>query len=220
MTETGTSRWQRKKDARPGEILDAALTLFVDKGYRATKMEDIAQAAGVTKGTPYLYFHSKEEIFKAVVRATIVARFQEMRQQLELLPGSSSQLLALALDDWWLHIGSTRSAGLCKLMVAEAANFPELAQFYYEEVIRPARQLIGLIVQRGVASGEYRPVNIEHAADTLIAPMLTTMILGHSFAQVSGCCDTLAADPLAFLKSSLQLILQGLHQSAAMEPQS
>ena len=220
MKETGSSRWQRKKDSRPSEILEAALVLFVDKGYRATKMEDIAQAAGVTKGTPYLYFQNKEEIFKAVVRETIVARFLALRQQLENLPGSCSQLLQLALDDWWLHIGSTRSAGLCKLMAAEAVNFPELAQFYYEEVIHPARQLIGHIVQRGVDSGEFRPVNVDYATDTLIAPMLTTMIFSHSFAQVPGCCGILPADPLASLKSSLQLILQGLNQSASLESQS
>ncbi|QEL56654.1 TetR/AcrR family transcriptional regulator [Chromobacterium paludis] len=221
MGESGSSRWQRKKDARPSEILDAALTLFVDKGYRATKMEDIAQAAGVTKGTPYLYFQNKEEIFKAVVRETIVARMQAMSAQLaQLQDASSSQLLSLALEDWWTHIGATRSAGLCKLMAAEATNFPELALFYYEEVIRPARQLLGHIVQRGMDSGEFREAYIEHVIDMLTAPMLMTMILSHSFGQVPGCCETLTQDPLAFLQSALRMTLQGLQLPRAQDKQS
>ncbi|WP_240314969.1 TetR/AcrR family transcriptional regulator [Chromobacterium haemolyticum] len=74
MAQAPASRWQRKKDARPSEILDAALTLFVEKGFSATKMEDIARAAGVTKGTPYLYFQNKEEIFKAMVRHHLSSR--------------------------------------------------------------------------------------------------------------------------------------------------
>ncbi|POZ62672.1 TetR/AcrR family transcriptional regulator [Chromobacterium alticapitis] len=221
MGESGNSRWQRKKEARPSEILDAALMLFVDKGYRATKMEDIAQAAGVTKGTPYLYFQNKEEIFKAVVRETIVARMQAMSAQLaQLHDASGSQLLGMALENWWIHIGATRSAGLCKLMAAEATNFPELALFYYEEVIRPARQLLGHIVQRGMDSGEFRPANIEHVIDMLTAPMLMTMILSHSFGQVPGCCESLTQDPLAFLKTALQLTLQGLQNPPAPDTQS
>ncbi|MGC0155076.1 TetR/AcrR family transcriptional regulator [Chromobacterium vaccinii] len=220
MGETGSSRWQRKKDARPGEILDAALTLFVDKGYLATKMEDIARAAGVTKGTPYLYFQNKEEIFKAVVRETIVARVHAMSAQLEQLHGfSSSQLLMLALEDWWTHIGSTRAAGLCKLMAAEATNFPDLTRFYYDEAILPARQLLGHIIQRGMDNGEFRPLHLDYAIDTLTSPMMMTMILSHSFALVPGCCDSIAQNPLQFLKTSLQLMLQGMHQTAPQDPQ-
>ncbi|MBX9269472.1 TetR/AcrR family transcriptional regulator [Chromobacterium violaceum] len=215
MGETGSSRWQRKKDARPSEILDAALTLFVEKGYLATKMEDIARAAGVTKGTPYLYFQNKEEIFKAVVRETIVARVHAMSAQLAQLHGvGSSELLFLALDDWWTYIGSTRSAGLCKLMAAEATNFPDLARFYYEEAILPARQLLGHIIQRGMDSGEFRPVHLDYAIDAVTAPMMMTMILSHSFALVPGCCDTLKDNPLEFLKTSLRLTLQGMQQPA------
>ncbi|UTH76663.1 TetR/AcrR family transcriptional regulator [Chromobacterium sp. IIBBL 290-4] len=220
MTDTPSSRWQRKKEARPSEILDAALTLFVEKGFRATKIEDIAQAAGVTKGTPYLYFQNKEEIFKAVARETIVSRVQAMSAHLEQLKDlSSSQLLFLALEDWWTHIGATRAAGLCKLMVAEATNFPELALFYYEEVIHPARQLLGYIVERGIARGEFRPVHLDYAIDALVAPMLSTMILGHSFALVPGCCSSLTQNPLEFLQTSLSLLLQGM-QTAPLDPQS
>ncbi|PRP69623.1 TetR family transcriptional regulator [Chromobacterium amazonense] len=218
MGESGNSRWQRKKDARPSEILDAALTLFVDKGYRATKMEDIAQAAGVTKGTPYLYFQNKEEIFKAVVRETIVARMQAMSAQLEQLQDASgSQLLHAALEDWWTHIGATRSAGLCKLMAAEATNFPELARFYYEEVIKPARQLLGYVVQRGMDRGEFRPANLEHVIDMLTAPMLMTMIMSHSFGLVPGCCENITRDPLAFLQSALRLTLQGMQYPVSQD---
>lgn len=217
MVDPHTGRWQRKKDARPNEILDAALTLFVEKGYNATKMEDIARAAGVTKGTPYLYFENKADIFKEVVRETIVARFNEMQLLLAGFEGSSAELLGLALDRWWQDIGSTRSAGLCKLMMAEATNFPELTQFYYDEVIRPARQLIGDIVRRGIARGEFRDGNVEYAVDTLTAPMLMIMILDHSFALVPGCCETISRDPHAFLKTALDLMLGGLQQPVSVK---
>src|SRR5260370_7750478 len=65
-------RWQRRKQARPGEILTAALELFVERGFTATKLADVARRAGVTKGTVYLYFDGKEALLKAIVRQTIV----------------------------------------------------------------------------------------------------------------------------------------------------
>ncbi|HJV06947.1 MAG TPA: TetR/AcrR family transcriptional regulator [Chromobacteriaceae bacterium] len=218
MNDKTPARWQRKKDARPAEILDAALTLFVEKGFRATKMEDIAQAAGVTKGTPYLYFHNKEDIFKAVVRDTIVARFNDLRSSMQQQHGSAAQLLQWALDGWWEKIGSGRAAGLCKLMMAEAANFPELAQFYYEEVILPGRTFTAQILEQGIARGEFRPVHIDHTVDTLVAPLLTTMIWGHSFGCVPACQTATTAQPQAFLHHALELVLRGLQATPQGTP--
>lgn len=214
MTENcPIARWRRKKEARPAEILDAALGQFVEKGYRATKMEDIARAAGVTKGTPYLYFQNKEEIFKAIARGTIVANLQQLAQVAADFQGSTSALLHHMIEHWWQQVGSAPSAGLCKLMIAEAANFPELAQFYFEEVIAPSNQMLSMVLERGIASGEFRQVPLVHTVDALLAPLLTTMIFNHSFAQLPGCCIGSTKDPLGFLKDALDLVLHGLKKN-------
>ncbi|PXX44331.1 MULTISPECIES: TetR/AcrR family transcriptional regulator [Aquitalea] len=211
MTENcPIARWRRKKEARPAEILDAALSQFVEKGYRATKMEDIARAAGVTKGTPYLYFQNKEEIFKAIARGTFVANLQQLDRLADDFDGSASALLHQMVAHWWQEVGCSPSAGLCKLMIAEAANFPELARFYFEELIAPSNQLLSRVLQRGIDSGEFRAVPLVHTVDALLAPLLTTMIFSHSFGQLPGCCIGSTKDPLGFLQDALDLVLHGL----------
>jgi AcrR family transcriptional regulator len=107
----------------------------VEKGFRATKMEDIAREAGVTKGTPYLYYENKEEIFKAVIREGMLTKFDELEGLSGQDEASAETRLRQVIYRWWESIGNTRLAGLSKLMIAEAANFPELASFYHAEVI-------------------------------------------------------------------------------------
>lgn len=114
----------RRKDARPGELLDAALDLFVDKGYAATRVEEVAARAGVSKGTLFLYFPSKQELFKAVVRQNIAGRFAEWDLELESYVGTSQDLVRYCFETWWERIGSTKASGLGKLMLSEANNFP------------------------------------------------------------------------------------------------
>src|SRR5450830_2192338 len=134
---------ERRKEARPGELLEAALDLFVEKGFAATRAEEVAARAGVSKGTLFLYFTSKEELFKAVVRENISGRFQEWNAEFENFQGSSADLLRYCLTAWWERIGSTKASGITKLMMSEARNFPELATFYEHEVIQPGNALIG-----------------------------------------------------------------------------
>lgn len=203
------TRWKRKKEARPSEILDAALNLFVEKGFRATTMEDIAKAAGVTKGTPYLYFQNKEDIFKEVIRQTMVAHIGSFEEQARNHTGTISELLIALYDAWWRQVGATKLSGICKLMMAEAANFPELASFYFDEVIRPARAMTAKVLERGIASGELRPVAIEIAVDALMAPLLTSIIWQYSFGAVPN-TNTGMSDPQLFIQESLQIMLHGL----------
>src|SRR3954462_10932854 len=155
------ARRGRRKEARPGELLDAALDLFVEKGFAATRSEEVAARAGVSKGTLFLYFPSKEELFKAVVRENISGRFAEWNEEFEAFEGTSADMVRYCFKVWWERIGATRASGITKLMMSEARNFPELAAFYQQEVIRPATQLIRRILQRGVDSGEFRPLDVE-----------------------------------------------------------
>ncbi len=126
---------KRRKEARPSELLEAALSLFVEKGFAATRLEDVAAHAGVSKGTLYLYYENKDALFKAVIQEGIVPVIAENEAIAARHSGCSFDLLELLLENWWTKIGQTAFAGIPKLMVAEARNFPELASFYYENVI-------------------------------------------------------------------------------------
>lgn len=201
---------ERRKDARPGELLAAALELFVEKGFAATRVEEVARHAGVSKGTLFLYFASKEELFKAVVRDNISGLFSQWNAEFDAFEGSTADMLRYCMKLWWARLGSAKASGISKLMLSEAENFPELAAFYQHEVIQPAHGLIRRILQRGVERGEFAPVDMKYGVYTVLAPMLFLQILMHSKAA---CCD--GADlsqlvPEEFLAVQVQTILAGL----------
>lgn len=199
---------QRRKDARPQELLDAALDLFVEKGFAATRSEEVAARAGVSKGTLYLYYQSKEELLKAVILQTISREIAEGMDIIDSYTGTSADLLTLLMDEWWRRVGEQKASGICKLMVAEARNFPDIARFYLNEVIAPGRRLIARVLQRGVDSGEFRPIPVDDAVGALIAPMLYLMVHQHSV----GLCEGLAElfDPRRIIAAEIDLVLHGL----------
>ena len=197
---------ERRKDARPRELLDAALALFVEQGFAATKVEEVAKRAGVSKGTLFLYFATKEELFKAVVRENIVGQFSEFNVALDGFTGNTESLLRTFMTAWWHRVGATHSAGICKLMVSEGRQFPELAEFYRTEVIDPACQIIGRVLARGVQRGELRALPAQHSVYTLLAPILFLM-LWNSAPSLSG---TLALDGPAFLDTQIDVLLHGI----------
>src|SRR5215813_231086 len=172
IEESPAPRWQRRKDARPAEIARAALELFVERGFSATKLEDIARKAGVSKGTMYVYFESKEAIFKAAVRESLVASIERGEQLTEQFRGTTPQLVAAMLRFWWQSMGESPASGLPKLMVAEARNFPELTRWYYEEVIQRGQALAARVLQRGIDRGEFRPMRVDIAVRLAISPLI------------------------------------------------
>ncbi len=198
----------RRKEARPGELLQAALELFVEKGYAATRAEEVAHRAGVSKGTLFLYFGSKEELFKAVVRDSIASRFPVWNTELETSQVSTADLLRHCMQQWWERVGSTKAAGISKLMMSEATNFPELAEFYRAEVIEPGHSLIRKILQRGVARGEFRPVDPDYGIYLVLAPLMFLTMWQHSF----GACLHMQKpiEPVAYINAQIDNILHGL----------
>jgi len=207
---------ERRKDARPGELLDAALDLFLEKGYTATRVEEVAQRAGVSKGTLFLYFSSKAELFKAVVRENISGRFTEWGEELKTFEGSSEELLHYCLNSWWERVGSTRASGLPKLMMSEAGNFPELVQFFQQEVVQPGNDLIQRILQRGVERGEFRAIDPEYGVYSVLAPMVFLNLWKHGRGS---CGDArVELDPQRYLASQLHILLRGLSAHAEAEP--
>ena len=197
---------ERRPTARPRELLDAALALFVEQGFAATKVEDVAKRAGVSKGTLFLYFATKEELFKAVVRENIVGKFSEFNVALDSFTGNTETLLRTFMTAWWHRVGSTNSAGICRLMMSEGRQFPELAEFYRTEVIEPACQIIGRVLARGVQRGELQALHAEHSVYTLLAPILFLM-LWNSAPSLSG---ALPLDGQAFLDSQIDVLLHGI----------
>jgi len=199
---------ERRKDARPGELLAAAMGLFVEKGFAATTVEEVARRAGVSKGTLFLYFASKEELFKAVVRENISAHYPEWNAKLDTFEGSTADMVRQFMQLFWVHVGTTNASGICKLMMSEASNFPELALFYQEEVIAPGSELVRRILQRGVACGEFRPIDMKYGVYTVLAPMLFLALWKHSL----GTCCTADAQlvPEEYIAVQVETILNGL----------
>lgn len=203
-----TVKRERRKEARPGELLDAALDLFVEKGFAATRVEEVAARAGVSKGTLFLYFQSKEELFKAVVRENLSGRFKEWGEEFETFKGSTADMVTYCMNVWWERVGATKASGITKLMMSEATNFPELAAFYQREVIQPGQALIRRILQRGIDRKEFKSLDLDYAVYSLIAPMVYLIISKHS----AGICvpSGMALDPQKYIDSQVSMILHGM----------
>jgi TetR/AcrR family transcriptional regulator len=199
---------ERRKEARPGELLDAALDLFVEKGFAATRAEEVAARAGVSKGTLFLYFPSKEELFKAVVRENISGRFKEWEEEIDKFEGSAADMVRFCMKVWWDRVGATKASGIAKLIISEARNFPDIAAFYHQEVIRPGQDLIARILQRGVDRGEFQVKDMEYATFAITAPMIFLIMMKHSL----GACmpQDHPLDPERFIAAEAETLLHGL----------
>ncbi len=200
-------RRERRKEARPGELLEAALDLFVEKGYAATKVDEVAARAGVSKGTLFLYFPSKEDLFKAVVRDSIAGRFAEWDMEVDTFTGTTCELIRCCLQEWWDRIGSTRASGITKLMLYEAQNFPEIARFYREEVVEPANRLIRRALQRGVDRGEFEVADLDYAIYPVIAPLIFLAMNQHALGVCAGGPGSI--EPERYIATVADTLLRG-----------
>jgi len=207
ITNTATKpRWRRRKNARPEEILAAALDVFTDRGFAATKLEDVARRAGVTKGTIYLYFENKEALFKALIRQTIVPVIAQGEELAKSFTGSARDLFERLVREYWRLVGETSLVGIPKLMMAEANNFPELARFYYEEVVTRGHRLMASVLERGIKAGEFRPVNVAVATKLAMAPVMHAVIARKAFSA----CMPEGFDIASYLDTHIDLYLHGI----------
>ena len=201
-----TPRWRRRKDARPEEIVAAALEVFVERGFAAAKLEDVARRAGVTKGTIYLYFENKEALFKAVVRETIVPVIAKGEAMAQAFTGSARDLFERLVREYWRLVGETALAGIPKLMMAEAGNFPQLARFYYEEVVTRGHRLMTSVLERGIEQGEFRKVNLAVAAKLAMSPLMHAVVARRAFSS----CMPEGFDVGQYLDTHIDLYLHGI----------
>ncbi|MGO4448027.1 TetR/AcrR family transcriptional regulator [Phyllobacterium sp. TAF24] len=168
----------RRKAQRPQEILHAAFDEFVERGYTATRIEDVANRAGVTKGTIYLYFQNKEELFQDVVRKLSQPIFNEEQFWHEHQNRSSDELVRLYLDTVYEHMTvNPYSREILRFLISDGRSFPELTASHYEEFVRPILTMLQHILEKGVREGIFRP---EAAASQmsyiLLSPALTLTI--------------------------------------------
>lgn len=198
---------ERRKDARPGELLEAALDLFVAKGYAATRVEAVAAKAGVSKGTLFLYFKSKEELFEAVVRENLTNVITQGIAELDSFQGSTADLLRHVMLQWWHRVGGTKASGITKLVMAEASNFPSIAAFYQESVVKPGHRLIRAILQRGIDRGEFRSLNMDYAVYGVIAPLMFLTMWRHS---IGPCSLETPLDPEGFISNQADIMVRGI----------
>ncbi len=199
-------RWRRRKDARPREIIAAALALFVERGYAATRLDEVAHRAGVTKGTVYLYFANKEALFRAVVQEVVLPELERAEHRVKTHSGSARDLLSSLVYEWWHAVGESHLCGIPKLVIAEAGNFPELAKFFLAHVVRRARKLFAHVLKRGIARGEFRTCDVNHAVRVLLAPMVFAAIWERSL----GPYDSELYDVRKYLDTHVEIFLRGI----------
>ncbi|GAA0553432.1 AcrR family transcriptional regulator [Rhizomicrobium palustre] len=203
--------WQRRKQARPGEILDAALTVFAEKGFSAARMEDIAARAGVTKGTIYLYFQSKEEVFKQLARQHVGDKLNLATTAARDFEGSTFDFLMLFFHGFACNVVNSEAAALPKIIIAESGNFPELAIFWRKEVIDRSMSFLRGIIEKGIARGEIRDLPVDYICKLCAAPMLMSLIWRTTFAQT----DDKPFDYDAFLAVHRDVLYRGLRAGGA-----
>ncbi len=175
--------WQRRKEFRPVEIINAAQKIFVRQGFSSTKVADIAKEAGIQAGTIYVYFDSKEAIFKAVIENSIQPLLDVANEIVDNFTGPAQELIKTLIFKWWELLESDSCRGIPKLITSESRNFPELASFYTKEMILPARAFIYRILEYAKKQNQLQLLNMEYATRVIFQILHQMLIYQHSFAE-------------------------------------
>ena len=169
-------RFQRRKEERPAEITQAAMHAFAEKGYAATRVDDVAKRAGVSKGLLYLYFKTKEDLFKAVIRSFVLPRVDALTRQVDRSDLSPTQFLRGPFLDFAQSVPGSPARKLVRLLVSEGPRHPDLLEWYWEHVVSRGLAAIQQLIRRGIDLGEFRPNAVEHYPQLLISPVLFSML--------------------------------------------
>ena len=182
--EPGPPKFRRRKADRPGEIVEAALAVFAEKGFAAAKLDEIARRAGVSKGALYLYFETKEDIFRAVVGQVIAPNMAAVKAMAAAHPGPFPDLIrGVAVSFTYLAQNSPLSA-VAKMVLGEARNFPELARVWHDDLVSQVLGAIAGAVEAAQARGEIKPGDPRTYALQFIAPLLVSMMWRETFVPV------------------------------------
>jgi len=205
VMEPRTEARRRRKAERPQEILAAAFLEFSRNGYATTTLERVAERAGVTKGTIYVYFENKEHLFISMVRELMKATLDTVHDMVERHEGSTADLLRAQFGFIYEHIVEDhRRREVARMLIAEASRFPALADRYYEEIHRPCVELLQRTIQRGIDRGEIRPSAVADCPLVIIGPMALVDVWMMMFG------DRHPLDLKAYFDAHLDLVLKGL----------
>jgi AcrR family transcriptional regulator len=177
-------KWRRRKEARPGEIIDAALEVFAEKGFAAAKLDDIARRAGISKGALYLYFETKEDIFGAVARAAVASHLEAIESTAEASDGPFAELAPMLLSRAAGMMSGGRVPAMARMVISESRNFPDLARIWHDDVVAGVIRRVAGIIARAQARGEVAPGDPRLHAFSLMGPMVMAMLFREVFGEV------------------------------------
>lgn len=205
MTDTKNS-WNRRKEARPAEIIDAALDVFVEHGFAAAKLDDVARRAGIVKGTLYRYYDTKEDLFRAVVQHAVAANLEAIEKAAQGFQGPLRALVPVLLMRAADRMGDSRVPALARLVIGESRAFPDLARIWHDNVVaRLLTLLTGLIVE-AQARGEVRPGDANAHAFSIVGPMVGGLL----FHEVFGSASSAAPDLAVLARQHAETVLRGI----------
>ena len=206
MLSSGAPRWRRRKDDRPGEIIAAALAVFAEKGFAAARLDDIAARAGVSKGALYLYFETKQELFRAVVEEAVAPNLEAVTAAAESFEGEFAALIRFLMPNLTRIVGETSIGSVAKMVIAESRNFPELARVWYDDLVTKALAMFAGLIGRAQARGEVRAGDPRLYALGLISPFLMAVIWRETFVPIGAPPFDLAA----LARQHVETVLEGM----------
>ncbi len=181
-------RFRRRKEERPQEITEAALSAFAEKGYAATRVDDVAKRAGVSKGLLYLYFKTKEDLFKAVIRSFVVPKIDALTAIVDNSEMSAEEFLRGPFFEFVKTLPGSPISILIRLMIAEGPKHPDLLQFYWDNVVSRGLGAISELLERGVQQGEFRRSVVNDLPHLFAMPVLFSVVFRSLFEKQ--CPDT------------------------------
>ncbi|VAW22661.1 Transcriptional regulator, AcrR family [hydrothermal vent metagenome] len=199
-------KFRRRAEARPDEVLDAALDLFIEKGFAATRVEDIAKKAGISKGSVYLYFSSKQALIEGLVKRAISPMAANAIMMATRFEGDPRTLITLILNMIAARFEDGQLLAIPKLIMREAPAFPEIAVMYRDQVLKTALPVFEDIIKKGVTAGYFRKVDPELTIRSIMGPIITHLMLAEIFAIKPS--DGLAMDRL--IENHLTILFDGL----------
>lgn len=199
-------KWRRRKETRPADIAAAALSVFAEKGFAGARIEEIAKRAGISKGTLYLYYHGKAELFRAVVREVVIPNVDSVRAAFLAADMPFATVLRRLLPTFAEIVTRVPVGAVAKMVIGESRNFPELAKVWHDEVIGKSLGLIATLVERAQAKGEVRPGDPRTHAFSIMGPMLISVLWRETFTPVGGA----TLDLPAIARQHAETVLAGL----------
>ena len=185
VREMAQPRYRRRKEDRPQEITEAAFAAFAEKGYAATRVEEVAKRAGVSKGLLYLYFKTKEELFKAVVRSVVMPRVDALVNEVDSSQLTAEQFIRGPVLEFMKRLPGSPISVVIRLMISEAPKHPDLVDFYWENVVSRGMGALQQLLERCVQSGEFRRTAVNDLPQLLVAPVMMSVVWGLVFARRS-----------------------------------